>query len=85
MWGGGCELGLVAGALFVYLGVNGADGDAVAPEDLERVLEPAIGFFEGDLQACGVEAQWVDDGGAEVAQGVERGHGEGGGRRSPNR
>lgn len=77
---GDANLELVEGALFVYLGVDGADGVAVAPEDLERVLGPAIGFIEGDLQACRVEAQRVDDGGAEAAQGVERGHGEGGGR-----
>ena len=48
---GDANLELVEGALFVYLGVDGADGDAVAPEDLERVLGPAIGFIEGDLQA----------------------------------
>jgi hypothetical protein len=39
------DVKLVAGALPVYLRVDGADGDDVAPEDLERVPGPAAGFL----------------------------------------
>ena len=41
------DLELVAGVVLVYLGVDGADRDVVAPEDLERALGAAAGFFEG--------------------------------------